>query len=91
MIEGYWNDILKLRKNPKWKYFWWKVDFREQLIGALETRWTNDLPDLTLFIQKINDQCVDFDLPKYSDTKLYIEKLMRMVKRLEKKRMMKAT
>ena len=36
-------------------------------------------------VNKINDQCQDFNLPIYFDSELFIEKLMKMNKELQKK------
>ena len=45
-----------------------------------------NLPDLTLLINKIDGLCDDFDPTQFVDSKLYIEKLMKMSKDLKKKR-----
>lgn len=37
-------------------------------------------------VNKINDQCQDFNLPIYFDSELFIEKLMKMNKELQKKK-----
>ena len=52
LITSYWYDMYKSRNNPGWWYFWWKVEFRWQVIEALERKWTCDLPDFTFFIKK---------------------------------------
>ena len=44
------------------------------------------MPDLTLLINKIDGLCDDFDPTQFVDSKLYIEKLMKMSKDLKKKR-----
>ena len=80
LIPSYWYDMYELRNNPRWQYFWWKVEFRWQVIEALEKTWTFDLPDFTFFIKKLDELCVDLDPTKYSDSEIYIEKLVRMVK-----------
>ena len=37
-------------------------------------------------VNKINSQCQDFNLPIYFDSELFIEKLMKMNKELQKKK-----
>ena len=37
-------------------------------------------------VNKINNQCQDFNLPIYFDSELFIEKLMKMNKELQKKK-----
>ena len=54
------------------------------MIEALEKTWTFDLPDFTFFIKKLDELCVDLDPTRYSDSELYIEKLVRMVKQRKK-------
>ena len=49
-------------------------------------KWFANLPDLTLLINKIDGLCDDFDPTQFVDSKLYIEKLMKMSKDLKKKR-----
>ena len=44
------------------------------------------MPDLTLLIDKIDELCDDFDPMQFVDSKLYIEKLMKMFKKLKKKK-----
>ena len=53
---SYWVEALKARDNLTWKYLWWKMDFKKQLINALEKKWVADLPDLTLIINKIDER-----------------------------------
>ena len=48
-------------------------------------KWVADLPDLTLLSNKIDELCDDFDPMQFVDSKLYIEKLMKMSKELKKK------
>ena len=36
LINSYWVETLKARNNPTWKYLCWKVDFKKQVINALE-------------------------------------------------------
>ena len=36
LITSYWYDMYKSRNNPRWRYFLWKVEFRWQVIEALE-------------------------------------------------------
>ena len=31
---SYWVEALKARDNLTWKYLWWKMDFKKQLINA---------------------------------------------------------
>ena len=63
----------------------WKVEPRWQLIEALEKKWTCDIPDFTFFVKKLDELCDDFDPIRYSDSEMYIEKLVRMAKQLKKK------
>ena len=44
------------------------------------------MPDLILLIDKIDELCDDFDPMQFVDSKLYIEKLMKMSKELKKKK-----
>ena len=44
------------------------------------------MPDLTLLINKIDELCDDFDPTQLLDSELYIEKLMKMSKELERKK-----
>ena len=76
---------MKTLNNPTFKYLWWRLDFKKQLINALEKKWVADLPDLTLLSNKIDELCDDFDPMQFVDSKLYIEKLMKMSKELKKK------
>ena len=62
------------------------MDFKKQLINALEKKWVADLPDLTLLIYKIDELCDDFIPTQFVDSELYIEKLMKMSKELKKKK-----
>ena len=71
--------------NAALKYLWWKVDFKKQLINGLKKKQVPDLPDLTLSINKIDELCDDFDPMQFVDSKLYIEKLVKMSKELKKK------
>ena len=63
----------------------WKVELRWQLIEALEKKWTCDIPDFTFFVKNLDELCDDFDPMRYSDSEMYIEKLVRMAKQLKKK------
>ena len=83
---SYWVEALKARDNLTWKYLWWKMDFKKQLIDALEKKWVADLPDLTLLINKIDERCDDFDPMQFVNSELCIEKLMKMSKELKKKK-----
>ena len=49
-------------------------------------KWVADLPDLTLLINKTDERCDDFDPMQFVNSKLCIEKLMRMSKELKKKK-----
>ena len=35
LIESYWVDMFKSGHNRNWRYFWWKIDFRRNLIDVL--------------------------------------------------------
>ena len=86
LIECYWVDAYKSRNNHRWRYFWWKLEFRQHLISALEKKWRSGLPDLYFFLEKINELHNDFDPRSYFDSELYIEKFMRITKGLKKKK-----
>ena len=64
-----------------------KNNFNEVVICAtLEKKWVKDLPNLQLVVSKIKDQCQDINLTIYSDSELFSEKLMKMNKELQKKK-----
>ena len=86
LINSYWVETLKVTNNATLKYLWWKVDFKKQLINGLKKKQVPDLPDLTLSINKIDELCDDFDPTQFVDSKLYIEKLVKMSKELKKKK-----
>ena len=83
LIHSYWTDVSK--QHYRWKYFWWKVDFRNQLISALEKKWTKDPPQFDVFIYNINELSLNFYPKNYEDKELYFEKLMKISKQLKKK------
>ena len=44
---------------------------------------------LHFLLKKLDELCVDFDPKRYSDREMYIEKLVRIVKQLKKKKINK--
>ena len=65
---------------------WWRIDFRWQLIDALELKWKIDLTNFKLSIQEISEQCNDFNPTTNIDSELYFEKLIKMAKGLRKEK-----
>ena len=84
LIHNYWTDISK--QDCRWTYFWWKVDFRNCLISALEKKWTKDLPQFDLFLYNVKEQSLNVDPTNYEDSELYFEKLMKISKQLKRKK-----
>ena len=78
LIVSYWTEISKLKN--KW---WWKIDFKNQLIYVLKPKWTSDLPNSDLMIQKFNDQCNDFNPTTFFDSELYMGRLVRLANELK--------
>ena len=54
-----------------------------QLIDVLKQKWTSNLPDFDFMIQIFNDHCNDFNSTIFFDSKLYIERLVRLVKEIK--------
>ena len=78
LIVSYWTEISKSRN--KW---YWKIDFKSQLIDVLKQKWTSHLPDFDFMIQKFNDKCNDFISTMFFDSELYMERLVRLAKELK--------
>ena len=76
-------NISKPRNDRKWDFFWWKIDLKNQLIDVLKQKWTSDLPNFDFLIQIFNDQCNDFHSTIFFDSKLYMERLVRLAKELK--------
>ena len=81
LIVSYWTEIS--RNDRKWKFFWRKTDFKNQLVDVLKEKWTSDLPNFDFMIQKFNDQCNDFKPTIFFDNELYLERLVRLAKELK--------
>ena len=80
LIVSYWTEISKSRN--KW---WGKINFKNQLINVLKQKWTSDLPDFDFMIQTFSDQCNDLSSTMFFDSKLYMERLVRLAKELKVK------
>ena len=63
--------------------FWWKIDFKNELINVLKQKLTSDLHAFDFMIQKFNDQCNDFSSTIFFDNELYMERLVRLAKELK--------
>ena len=87
LIHSYWTDISK--QDCRCKYFWWKADFRNCLISALEKKWTKDLLQFDQFLYNVKEQSLNFDPMNYEDSKLYFEKLMKISKQLKRRKIKK--
>ena len=85
LIESYWVDMFKFQHDWNWRYYWWKIEFRHNLIGALSKKWAADLPNFYMVIKKINNLCEDFNQTNYLDDKLYFEKLEWQSKKRKKR------
>ena len=49
MIQNYWVEIVNSRRNSSYKYFWWRIDYEQQLKKLLQQKWTNALLNFELF------------------------------------------
>ena len=49
MIQNYWVEIVNSRRNSSYKYFWWRIDYKQQLKKLLQQKWTNALLNFELF------------------------------------------
>ena len=82
LFNAYLTDV---QKEPKgWKYLCYKVKYRRQLKSESEKKWSNDLPDIELFLINVEQEpsTFQFDSDKI-DFEKYIEKLLRMKKSLD--------
>ena len=77
------TEISKSRNDRKPKFFWWKTDFKNQLIDVLKQKWTSNLLEFDFMIQKFNDQFNDFNPTVLFDSDLCMERLVRLVKELK--------
>ena len=85
MFQSYWTKILNSKHNAHYKYYCWKVEFKNELLKALKRVWTKDLPDFELFIINMNNLKVSFDPTKYTDCQLYMQRLIMIKDELKKK------
>ena len=75
-----------------WNIVGGKKNFNEVVTcAALEKKWVKDLPHLQLVVSKIKDQGQHFNLTIFFDSKLFIEKLLKMnrITRIEWKELQK--
>ena len=79
------TEISKSRNDRKPKFFWWKTDFKNQLIDVLKQKWTSNSLEFDFMIQKFNDQFNDFNPTVLFDSDLCMERLVRLVKELKMK------
>ena len=85
LIVNYRTEISKSRNDRKSKFFWWKTDFKNQLIDVLKQKWTSNSLEFDFMIQKFNDQFNDFNPTVFFDSDLCMERLVRLVKGLKTK------
>ena len=85
MFQSYWTKILNSKHNAHYKYYCWKVEFKNELLKALKRVWTKDLPDFELFIINMNNLKVSFDPTKYTYCQLYMQRLIMIKDELKKK------
>lgn len=45
MVQSYWAEIFNSKPNAHYKYYWWKVEFKNELFKALKRAWKNNLTD----------------------------------------------
>ena len=84
LIHSYWIDISK--QDRWWKYFWWKVDFRNHLTSALEKNgWKTYQNSIYFFIILMNNLWILIQRAMKIVNCMYIEKLMKTNKQLKKK------
>ena len=49
MSQSYWVEVVNSRRNSNYKYFWWRIDYKQQLKKRLQQKWTNTLLNFELF------------------------------------------
>ena len=89
LISAFCTEILT--EPPGYKYLWYQVHYRQQLKSELEKRWSSDLVDINCFFKNAEEKLSEFLFNlnakklKRLDFEKYLEKLIKMKKRLEKK------
>ena len=89
MVQSLWTEASEPKNNVIYKYYWWRFNFKKQLIKVLKERWTNDLPDFELFKINIEELRSNFDPRNSSYCELYLEKLVRIKDELKKKELIR--
>lgn len=84
MFQSYWTKILNSKHNAHYKYYCWKVEFKNELLKALKRVWTKDLPDFELFIINMNNLKVNFDPTIYTNFELNMQKSIMVKDKLKK-------
>ena len=80
IIQFLWTEVSESKNNVNYKYYWWRFNFKKQLIRVLKERSTNDLPDFEFFKISIEDLRSDFDPRNFSDCELCLKELVRTSK-----------
>ena len=70
MVHSYWTEVFNSKRNAHFKYHWWKLEFKNELLKALKRVWENTLNDLELFIITMNKLIFKFDPTNYTDCEL---------------------
>ena len=67
----------------RWRFYWWKADFKMGLIKTMGKRWPTS--DFKLFISNINSLKSDFDpTPCNEDSESYFSDIMKIGDSLRK-------
>ena len=85
MIQSLWTEVSSSKNESNYKYYWWRISFKKQLIKFLKKRCTNVLSDFELFIININVLRYNFDPTYFSDCELQLGKLVKIKDELKKK------
>ena len=85
MIQSLWTEVSSSKNESNYKYYWWRISFKKQLIKFLKKRCTNVLSDFELFIININVLRYNFDPTYFSDCELQLGKLVKIKDELKKR------